>query len=82
MIGGFSTPKKDESLKVSGGQLVKTGQIVIRGVNVYKAGKNIKGQGTLFALCPGKVYFTKKKTPHGRVRTFINVEPVLEKKSK
>lgn len=82
MIGGFSTPNKDESLKVSGGQLVKTGQIVIRGVHVYKAGKNIKGQGTLFALCPGKVYFTRKKTPHGRVRTFINVEPALEKKSK
>lgn len=79
MTGGFSTPKKDESLKVSGGQLVKTGQIVVRGVHVYKAGKNIKGQGTLFALCPGKVYFTRKKTPRGRVRTFINLEPLATK---
>ncbi len=76
MTGGFSTPKKDEALKVSGGQAVKTGQIVIRGINVYKAGKNVKGSGTLFATCPGKVYFTKKKTPHGKVRTFINVEPL------
>lgn len=74
MIGGFSTPKKDESLKASGGQSVKTGQIVVRGVNTYKAGVNVKGSGTLYAVCPGKVYFTKKKTPHGRVRTFINIE--------
>lgn len=80
MIGGFSTPKKDEALKVSGGQLVKTGQIIVRNVNVYKAGKNVKGLGTMYALCPGKVYFTKKKTPHGRIRTYINVEPSKEKK--
>lgn len=73
MIGGFSTPKKDEALKVSGGQAVKTGQIIVRGVNVYKAGQNVRGQGTLYAICPGKVYFTRKKTPHGKVRTFINV---------
>jgi ribosomal protein L27 len=76
MIGGFSTPKKDEELKVSGGQAVKTGQILLRGINVYKPGKNVKGSGTLFATCPGKVYFTKKKTPHGKVRTFINIEPL------
>jgi len=76
MTGGFSTPKKDEALKVSAGQAVKTGQILLRGINVYKAGKNVKGSGTLFATCPGKVFFTKKKTSHGRVRTFINVEPL------
>ncbi|MDD4900229.1 MAG: 50S ribosomal protein L27 [Candidatus Omnitrophica bacterium] len=76
MAGGFSTPKKDEAIKVSGGQTVKTGQILCRGINTYKAGLNVKGSGTLFALCPGKVTFTRKKTPHGRFRTFINITPL------
>jgi len=73
MAGGKSTPKKDKALKVSGGQLVKTGQILVRGVPVYKAGVNVKGLGTLYALCPGKIYFSKKKTSHGKFRTFINI---------
>lgn len=79
MVGGFSTPRKDEELKVSGGQLVRTGKILLRGVNTYKPGKNVKGAGTLYAVCPGKIYFTKKKTPHGRVRTFINILPEKKK---
>lgn len=51
MAGGKATTRKDEEVKVAQGQLVKTGKIVARGVNVYKAGKNIKGQRyALFAL--------------------------------
>ena len=73
MVGGFSTPKKDKAVKVSSGQSVTTGTILSRGISVYKAGVNVKGLGTLYALCDGKVYFTKKKTSHGRVRTYINV---------
>ena len=73
MAGGKSTPKKDTAMKVSSGQPVKTGQIMARGVEFYKAGANVKGLGTMYALCPGKVYFTKKKTSRGKVRTFINV---------
>lgn len=46
---------------------------MVRGLEHYKAGVNVKGLGTMYALCPGKVYFTKKKTSHGKVRTFINV---------
>ena len=61
--------------------IVKTGQILIRGIDTYKAGINVKGLGTLQAQCPGKVYFTKKKTSHGKVRTYVNVKPV-EKKAK
>ena len=76
MIGGFSRPKKDKAVKVSEGQIVKTGQILIRGLASYKAGKNVKGINALHALCDGKVYFTKKKTSGGKVRTFINVECV------
>ena len=78
MIGGFSTPKKDKALKSSGGKLVKTGAILVRGVDTYKAGINVRGPGTLFALCAGKVYFTRKKTSHGKVRTFVNVAPVAK----
>ena len=73
MAGGFSTPKKDKAMKVSSGQSVKAGQILNRGKDVYKAGINVKGAGTIFALCSGKVYFTKKKTPHGKFRTYLNV---------
>ncbi len=73
MAGGKATPKKDKALKVSNGQFVKTGQILVRGVPLYKGGVNVKGLGTMHAICCGKVYFTKKKTSHGKTRTFINV---------
>jgi len=76
MAGGKARPRKDKCVKVSGGQLVKTGQILIRGLSTYKAGNNVKGLSALHALCNGKVYFTKKKTSHGRVRTYINIEPL------
>jgi len=75
MTGGKSTPKKDRATKVGSGQSVKVGQILIRGLNYYKAGKNVGGLDTLYALCAGRVYFTHRKTSHGKVRTFINIEP-------
>ena len=78
MIGGFSTPKKDKAVKSSGGKSVKTGEILVRGIDSYKAGINVRGLGTLFASCAGKVYFTRKKTSHGKVRTFINVAPLTK----
>ncbi|MDO8662157.1 MAG: hypothetical protein Q7K98_02900 [Candidatus Omnitrophota bacterium] len=79
MTGGFSTPKKDKANKVSAGMSVKTGQILVRGVDTYKSGVNVKGLGTLIAQCPGEVYFSKKKTSHGKVRTFVNVKPAEKK---
>ncbi len=82
MIGGFSTPKKDHAIKTSGGKLVKTGEILVRGVDSYKAGVNVKGLGTLFATIPGKVYFTRKKTSHGKVRTFVNVAALAKEVKK
>lgn len=82
MTGGFSTPKKDKAVKVSGGELVKTGQILLRGIATYKAGVNVRGDGTLYALCTGKVYFSRKKTSHGKARTFINIAPSQEKSPK
>jgi len=75
MAGGKATAKKDERLKVSQGQPVTTGKILSRGINTFKAGINAQGLGAIHALCNGTVYFTKKKTPHGKVRTYINVKP-------
>jgi ribosomal protein L27 len=75
MIGGFSTPKKDKMIKVSSGELVKTGQILVRGMSTYKPGANVKGINTLQALCDGCIAFSKKKTPYGKLRTFISVLP-------
>jgi len=79
MTGGFSTPKKDKANKVSGGMTVTTGQILVRGVDTYKAGLNVRGPGTLFALCDGKIYFTRKKTSRGKLRTFVNIKPKVKK---
>lgn len=75
MAGGFSTPKKDRMIKASEGMPVKTGTILSRSLGTYKAGSNVAGLGTLYALCPGKVHFSRKKTPKGKFRTFINVIP-------
>lgn len=82
MAGGKSTPKKDKMLKVSCGMPVKTGHILSRGMNTYKAGLNVRGLGIMYAVCPGKVYFTHKKTSHGKMRTFINIEPSPNKQDK
>jgi ribosomal protein L27 len=82
MTGGKATPKKDKSIKVCAGQQVKTGQILVRGIDSYKAGNNAQGLSTIHALCEGNVYFTKKKTSHGKVRTFINITPLETKPSK
>ncbi len=73
MVGGFSTPKKDKELKVSGGEKVKKGQILCRQVSGYKAGVNVSGIAILHADCEGKVSFSRKKTGSGKLRTYINV---------
>jgi ribosomal protein L27 len=73
MAGGKKRPRKDKELKVSSGELVKTGQILVRGLSTYKKGLNVGGRDPIFALCPGSIYFTKRKTPHGKVRTFVNI---------
>lgn len=75
MAGGKSTPKKDKKLKVSGGMSVIKGQILVRTVDSFKAGRNVKGRGTLFALCDGKVSFTKKRDAGRTLKTYINVVP-------
>ena len=73
MAGGKSTPKKDKKTKVACGESVQTGKILIRGKDNYKAGINVRGRGTLYAVADGKVYFTRKKAPRGGVKTYVNV---------
>ncbi|OGX16255.1 MAG: hypothetical protein A2166_03795 [Omnitrophica WOR_2 bacterium RBG_13_41_10] len=76
MTGGKKTPREDRrGIKICGGQKVETGKIIGRSMSLYKAGKNVSGINTLFALCDGTIYFSKKKTSHGRVRTYINIMP-------
>lgn len=79
MAGGKATPKKDRAIKVSSGEFVKTGQILSRGIMTYKAGRNVRGIDTLYAACSGEVSFSKKKTSHGRPRTFIHILPIEKK---
>jgi len=75
MAGGKSTPKHDKGVKISGGMIVKKGQILVAGRSDYKAGENVNGITVLYAACDGKVYFTKKKTTSRSARTFINISP-------
>lgn len=75
MIGVRSRTRKDKAVKVSSGQYVTTGTLLVRGLGSYKPGFNVGGISTLFALCAGNAYFTKKKTPHGKLRTFVNIKP-------
>lgn len=59
-------------VKVSGGQAIKTGQIIIRQKGaLYKAGKNVKlGRDfTAFSLIDGVVRFSKRFG-----KTVVNVE--------
>jgi len=75
MPGAKSTPKKDRGVKISGGTMVKKGQLLVTGRSDYKAGENVCGISILYAACNGKVHFTRKKTTGKTARTFVNVLP-------
>ena len=80
--GGASGHKRSKhyldtkGIKVGSGELVNTGKILTRQGNKWKAGKNVGDSGTLFALCEGKVYFTKRRRSRNRIQTYINITPV------
>ena len=71
-----------KGLKVGAGELVKTGKILTRQGNKWKAGKNVGDSGTLYALCEGNVYFTKRKGSQNRRVTYINIMPFKLTKDK
>ena len=64
-------------VKLFGGQVAKAGNIIIRQRGTkYHPGENV-GIGrdhTIYALVPGKVYFSKKRLN----RTFVGIEPFDE----
>lgn len=80
--GGASGHKKSKQyidtkgIKVGAGQLVRTGTILTRQGNKWKAGINVGDSGTLYALCEGKVYFTRQKRGSNRKQTRINITPL------
>ena len=70
---GRDSESKRLGLKKTGGQIVKSGNIIVRQRGTkYHAGVNV-GLGhdhTLFATSAGQVYFSKKGPKN---RTFVNV---------
>lgn len=86
--GGASGHKKSKQyidtkgIKVGAGELVMTGTILTRQGNKWKAGNNVGDSGTLYALCEGRVYFTRRKSGMNRERTYINIMPVKSSKYK
>ena len=80
-VGSSKNGRESESkrlgLKVSGGQLVKAGNIIVRQRGtVHNPGKNV-GMGkdhTLYALVDGTVSFCKKKEN----KSYVSVEAFAE----
>lgn len=75
--------RETRGLKVTAGQLVKTGNILTRQADKWKAGINVKGQGTLYASVDGKVYFTHRKSRYQtkKAETVINIKKEETKKT-
>ncbi|MCB0481237.1 MAG: 50S ribosomal protein L27 [Flavobacteriales bacterium] len=80
-VGSSKNGRESESkrlgVKLSGGQVAKAGNIIIRQRGTkYKVGLNV-GIGkdhTLFALVDGKVEFTRKRDN----RSYVSILPVQE----
>lgn len=71
-----------KGIKVGAGQKVRTGTILTREGNKWKAGKNVGDSGTLYARCEGVIYFTKKKGRLNKRQTLINIMPIETSKGK
>ena len=62
-------------VKVSGGQVVKSGTVLTRQGDRWKRGINVIGTMHLTAACDGEVQFTKKRIRKtGKVDTYINIK--------
>ena len=80
-VGSSKNGRESESkrlgLKLSGGQVAKAGNIIVRQRGTkYKPGNNV-GLGkdhTIFALVDGRVVFQKKRDN----RSYVSVEPVQD----
>lgn len=78
-VGGITHKHYPETkgLKISGGQNVKKGTILTRQGNKWKAGLNVGGKGSLYALCDGIAYFTTRRGTYRTKKktTVINIKP-------
>ncbi|MFH1202519.1 MAG: 50S ribosomal protein L27 [Candidatus Omnitrophota bacterium] len=74
--------KETRGLKIANNQFVKKGTILTREGGKWKPGLNVGGRSSLFALCDGKVYFTKKKGLYytKKLSSFINIKETATKK--
>ena len=62
-------------MKVTGGQLVKSGTVLTREGHRWQPGINVLGRMHLTAACDGEVYFTKKRGHYKRAITLIHIKP-------
>jgi ribosomal protein L27 len=74
-VGGLTSKyyKETRGVKVSGGQQIKSGTMLTRQGDKWKAGLNVTGRTHLTAICDGEVYFTHKKGNSNKVATYINI---------
>ena len=74
--------RETKGLKVSDGQFITKGTTLTRQGDRWKPGINVGGKSTLYALCNGNIYFTRKKGRYytKKTSTFINVKEAKPKK--
>jgi len=65
-----------KGIKVAAGQIVNAGTLLTREGDKWRPGKNVGGKMHLYALCKGKVSFTKKRGHYRKKVTYINILPV------
>ncbi|MDP8259565.1 MAG: 50S ribosomal protein L27 [Candidatus Gygaella obscura] len=79
-VGGITKRfyRETRGLKVSGSQVVKKSTLLTRQGNRWLPGLNVSGKGgSLYALCEGEVYFTRRRGTYRRAKsyTYINIRP-------
>lgn len=74
--------KETRGLKISGGEFVKAGTILSREGNKWKAGINVGGISTVYAITSGKVFFTRRKGNYrtNKTITVVNIKKEEAKK--
>ena len=83
-VGGVQSKfyRETRGMKVSGGQIVKSGAMLTRQGDHWRPGLNVIGLTHLTAGCDGEVYFTRRRNTFRREITVINIKPVEAKASK
>ncbi len=69
-----------KGIKVTDGQIVNAGALLTREGDKWRPGKNVGGLNNLYALCKGRVSFSKKRGHYRKMQTYISIIPAAEKK--